>query len=277
MKRVLRTAVAGLVAVAVVYLGACAFMFFKQSSMVYFPEARYDATPDRFGMAYERVTLKTSDGVSLAAWWLPAEGARGAVVFAHGNGGNISHRLDKAMLLRSWGLSVLLFDCRGYGESTGTPTEEGTYSDMIAAVDHVRVERKVPADRIILYGESLGGAVAVDEATRCPAAGLVVDSSFTRMSDVGAYHYPWLPVRLFLKYRYDSLSRIGRVKCPVLVLHSPQDDIIPYRLGRALFEAAREPKRFADLEGGHNDGGLMASAEGQKALLRFLDEVLGNG
>jgi len=275
MRRVIRTAVAGLVAVGIVYLGACAYMSFKQSSMVYFPEARYDATPDRFGMAYERVTLKTSDGVSLAAWWIPAENARGAVVFAHGNGGNMSHRLDKALLLRSMGLSVLLFDYRGYGESSGEPTEEGTYADMIAAVEHVMVERRVPAAKVVLYGESLGGAVAVDEATRCPAAGLVVDSSFTRLSDVGAHHYPWLPVRLLLKYRYDSLSRIGKVRCPVLILHSPSDDIIPYGLGRTLFGAAKEPKRFADLEGGHNDGGLMASPGGQKALFRFLDEVLG--
>ncbi len=270
-----RAAVVLFAGLALVYAGVCAIMFFRQASYVYFPERAYDATPETVGLPYEPVRLRATDGVDLSAWWIPAQASRGALVFAHGNGGNMSHRLDKAAHLRSLGLSVLLFDYRGYGGSGGAPTEEGTYADMDAALDHVVRRRDAAPPRVVLYGESLGGAVAVEAATRHACAAVVVESTFTSLRAMARHYYPLVPSGL-LRLRYDSAGRIGAVRCPVLVLHSREDDIVPYAMGRALFAAAREPKRFADLRGSHNGGGLMASPEAQSALAAFLDEVLGD-
>jgi fermentation-respiration switch protein FrsA (DUF1100 family) len=252
------------------YLGVCTYMFFDQASLIYFPERGYDGTPVSVGLPYEDVRLETKDRVALAAWWVPAQTPRGAVVIAHGNGGNMSHRLDKIRLFHDLGYSVMAFDYRGYGASEGKPTEEGTYADMTAAVDHAVAARGADTARLVLYGESLGGAVAVGEAVRRPPAALVVDSSFTSVPAMAQKYYPWLPARLLLRYSYDSLSRMPALRCPVLVLHSPQDDVVPFAMGRQLFDAAPEPKAFAELAGGHNTGGLMASPDAQKALAAFL-------
>jgi hypothetical protein len=249
-------------------------MFFGQESFVFFPDPRVTAEPDAAGMPFERVTLRTADGERISAWWIPADGVRGAVVLAHGNAGNISHRLDKAALFRSLRLSALLFDYRGYGESSGEPSEAGTYLDMAAAVEHATVTRAIPPDRLVYYGESLGGAVAVDAALRARPAGLVLESTFTSIPAMARVHYPWLPAGPLLKIRYDSLKKLGRVGCPVLILHSPDDEIVPYAMGKTLFEAAAAPKAFADLEGGHNDGGACSSPGAREKLEKFLDEVL---
>lgn len=269
MGRSIRAALVVASLLGIGYLGVCAAMFLNQSSFVYFPERPYDASPADFGMAFEELRLKASDGTEIAAWWLPAPDAHGAVVLAHGNGGNMSHRLDKAHLLHALGWSVLLFDYRGYGASAGEPSEEGTYADMAAAVDHVLSARGVARERLVLYGESLGGAVAVEAASRGTVGALVVDSSFTSLRAMARHHYPWLPTAL-LRFRYDSLARMPSARCPVLVMHSPQDDIVPYAMGRALFDAAPGRRRFVDLRGGHNGGGLMASPDAQRGLGEFL-------
>lgn len=256
------------------FAGVCTYMFFDQASFIYFPERGYDATPGSVGLPYEDVRLKAGDGVALAAWWVSAENPEGAVVLAHGNGGNMSHRLDKVRLFHDLGYGVMAFDYRGYGASEGKPSEEGTDADMAAAVDHVVTVRGTSRTRLVLYGESLGGAVAIEESVRRPPAALVVDSSFTSVPAMASHYYPWLPARLLLRFRYDSLSRIGGLKCPVLVLHSPQDDVVPFIMGRQLFEAAPEPKAFAELVGGHNTGGLIASPRAQRELGAFLRKVL---
>jgi len=271
-----RTAVGAGAAVAVLgYAAVCGLMFLKQESFVFFPERALAGTPADAGLRYEPAALRTSDGVALGAWWVPAEAPRGALVFAHGNGGNRSHRLAKLRLLHDLGLSVLAFDYRGYGESQGRPSEEGTYRDMDAAVEFVTREKGFPPTGVIYLGESLGGAVAVEAATRRPPAGLVLESTFTSVAAMARRYYPWLPVRLLVTIRYDSLSRIRGVRCPVLVLHSPDDDLVPYEMGRELFAAAPEPKAFAGLVGGHNGGGIAASPDARRALDAFLRTALG--
>lgn len=262
-------------ALAAAYLGICGFMFLKQESFVYFPERRLVATPQSAGLRFEEVAIRTADGVSLGAWWVPTREARGAVILAHGNAGNISHRLDKAQLFCALGLSTLLFDYRGYGESGGTPSEAGTYLDMSAAVDFATRIEGVPSSRLVFFGESLGGAVAVEAAARSAPGGLVLESTFTSLPAMARRYYPWLPAGRLLRIRYDSLERIGGVRCPVLVLHSPQDDVVPYAMGQELFAAAGDPKAFAALEGGHNDGGVTVSPGARAALEQFLDQILG--
>jgi fermentation-respiration switch protein FrsA (DUF1100 family) len=256
------------------YVGVCGVMFMRQESFVFFPEQALAGRPSDVGLRYEEVRLRTADGLTLGAWWIPAERPQGALVFAHGNGGNISHRLDKVTLLHKLGLSVLAFDYRGYGESEGKPSEEGTYRDMDTAVAFVMREKACPAGRLLFYGESLGGAVAVEAASRQQPTGLILESTFTSVPAMARLYYSWLPTGLFLKIRFDSLARIPAVNCPKLILHSPDDDIVPYAMGRELFAAASEPKAFADLRGGHNSGGIADSPLARSALEAFLHAVL---
>jgi fermentation-respiration switch protein FrsA (DUF1100 family) len=152
------------------------------------------------------------------------------------------------------GLAVFIIDYRGYGRSKGSPTEEGTYRDAVAAWEYLIENRKLPAEQIILYGESLGAAVAAWLATQHRPGALILESAFTSIMDMGRHYYPWLPVRWLARIKYPTLDRIKQVQTPVLVIHSPQDDIVPYAQGRKLFEAANDPKVFLDIEGDHNNG-----------------------
>ena len=261
---------AGLV---LLYGGLCVYMFFRQESYVFFPERTLTATPRTFGMAFQDLHLRTSDGVRIHGWFVPREGARGTLLLFHGNAGTLSDRVDKIRLFHDWGWDVLAVDYRGYGESEGSPSEEGTYADGAAAVAEALRRGEAPS-RLVLYGESLGGAVAVEAAGRFPLGALVLESTFTSVPDMARRLYPWLPVSLLVRIRYDSRSRIGGLSCPVAVLHSPEDEIVPFEMGRGLFAAAPGPKVFLTLRGGHNDGGILASPEAALGLRRFLDEHL---
>lgn len=258
---------------SVVYLGMCAFLFFKQDSYIYYPEKSITATPRTFGAPYEERFAKTSDGVPVNYWLIKArDDPSGAVVFAHGNGGNLSDRVEKYILLSGMGLDVYAFDYRGYGKSGGEPSEEGFQRDIEAVLSEAAKDGY--GGRILLYGESIGGAVAARAAAGRASAGLVLESSFTTAADMAGHYYPLFPVRIILKSRFDALSSVRSCDCPVLVLHSPDDDIVPYRMGRELFEAAGKRGRFFDLKGGHNDGGILVSKEAAEQLRKFVGEVL---
>lgn len=250
--------------------------YFRQESLIFFPDRHVRFTPADLGMAFGDVRLETSDGVTLAAWWVPAPQGRGALIFSHGNAGNMGDRVGKLRLFHDLGLSVLAFDYRGYGASQGKPSEEGTAHDMDAAVAHVRDSRGVPLDRTVFYGESLGGAVVIEAATRFPPAALVAESTFTSARAMARRHYPFVPPAL-VRVGYDSLSRVRRLACPTLFLHGPADTIVPFEMGEALFRAAPEPKRFATLVGDHNSGGILESPEACRKLAELLDAVLGVG
>jgi uncharacterized protein len=265
---------ASVVAAAVVAL--LGFAFFRQESLIYFPDRHVRFTPADLGMAFEDVRLKTADGFKLAAWWIPAPFSRGALIFCHGNAGNMGDRVGKLRLFHDLGLSVLAFDYRGYGASQGTPTEEGTARDMDAVVADVRDVRGIALDRTVFYGESLGGAVAIEAAIRVPPAALVAESTFTSARDMARRHYPFVPPGL-VRVGYDSLARVGGLACPKLILHGPGDTIVPFEMGEALFRAASEPKRLATLVGDHNSGGILESPEASRALAELLDLVLGAG
>jgi fermentation-respiration switch protein FrsA (DUF1100 family) len=268
------TVLASVVAAGVVaFLG---FVYARQESLIFFPDREVRFTPADLGMAFEDVRLTASDGVVLAAWWIPAHKPRGAVIFCHGNAGNMGDRVGKLRLLHDLGLSVLVFDYRGYGKSAGTPSERGTALDMDAAVAHLGNARLIPLERIVFYGESLGGAVAIEAATRTSPAALVVESTFTSARAMARRHYPFVPPAL-VRVRYDSLSRMGRLACPTLVLHGPDDTIVPFEMGEELFRAAPGPKRFATLPGDHNSGGILDSPDARRALADLLQSVPGLG
>jgi fermentation-respiration switch protein FrsA (DUF1100 family) len=239
---------------------ACLLLFMLlrwfEHSQVYQPARALDATGGELGRPFEDVYFRADDGVELNGWYFPADTnstySSLAVLLCHGNAGNISHRLEMAQALLSTGVSVFLFDYRGYGRSKGRPSEMGTYRDGEAAFHWL--ERKGFAGKdIVAYGESLGGGVAAELATRVVIGGLILQSTFTSVPDIGAELFPWLPVRLLAKIKYDTIRKLPRVKAPVLVMHSRADTYIGYRHGQRNFAAANEPKLFCELAGDHND------------------------
>ncbi len=256
------------------YAAVMGLIYLTQSSLLFLPDGKVSATPAQIGLAFSDVSVTTEDGERLHGWLVKAARARGTLLFFHGNAGNVSHRLESLRLFNRLGLDVFIVDYRGYGRSTGRPSEQGTYRDARAAWDWLVRERGESPRRIILFGRSLGAAVAVDLASEKRGAGLILESGFTSVPDLAAEIYPWLPVRLLSRFHYDSLSKIGRVGQPLLVLHSPDDEIVPYRHGRRLFEAASEPKRFQQMTGGHNDGFLRSGDGYLRGLKGFVDGLL---
>ena len=209
-------------------------------------------------------------------WFLSAPGESPAAVllWAHGNAGNIIHRLEPLAQLHRHGLSVFLFDYRGYGRSEGIPSEEGLYLDMVAAYDHLLNERKIPTARIIAYGTSLGAAVAGELARQRPVAGLILEASFPSVEAVARSAFRGLPAHLFVQARYELARRLRDVHVPVLVLHGERDGMIPFKLGRAVFDAANEPKEFVTIPGAdHNDLHVVGGEAYYQVLLDFARRV----
>jgi len=262
---------------AAAYGGFALLLYIFQSRLVFYPEIDRDiiAAPSQAGLPYEDIHLKISDGINLHGWYIPVPQPRGTVLFLHGNAGNISHRLDSVRMFHRLGYSTLIFDYRGYGNSGGTPSEQGTYQDAEAAWRYLTEQRHIPSCRIVLYGESLGGAVAAWLAARQKPAALVIASGFTSVPDLGQHIYPYLPVRWLARIHYDTRESLRTVAAPVLIAHSPEDDIIPFEHGRALFAAANPPKQFLELAGGHNDGFIFMRESWVKVLEDFLDERMG--
>lgn len=257
-----------------VYLGLGLYLYVFQARFVYFPNLpsrQVDTTPADIGLAFEAVSLDTADGETLAGWFIPAPAARGTLLYLHGNGGNIGHRLDPVELFHRLGLNVFIIDYRGYGASSGTPSEDGTYQDALAAWNHLTRHRRIGPQRIVLFGESLGGSVAAWLAVRHAPAGLVMYASFTSVPEMAQALYPIFPASRLARYRYDTRAALGKANCPVLILHSPEDEIIPFSHAQALLEAAHEPKRLVELRGGHNDALLISRetyAQAVEALLQ---------
>lgn len=257
---------------ALAYAGFCLFLFFRQSSYVYYPDKNVEATPDAIGLRFEDVRLKTQDGVTIDAWFVPAasnSAASRTILYLHGNAGNNGHRLDALLAFHDLGVNVMMPDYRGYGNSGGKPSEKGTYLDALAAWDFLTKERGVPTNRIVVLGRSLGGAVASWLALEVNPGGLVLESTFTSAPDMVSRIFPIAP-RWLCRFKYDSLARVPKLKCPVLIAHSPNDELIAYEHGRRLFAAACEPKTFVELTGDHNSGESGFEPQYRAALVKLL-------
>ena len=210
--------------------------------LLFFPARRILQTPARF----EDLTIPTADGENLHGWWVRVDEPRGSVLLFHGNAGNIGDRVPHIELLAGAGFNVLAFDYRGYGRSTGRPSEAGTYLDARAALD------ALPDRPVIYFGESLGGAIALELALEHPPAGLILQSTFTSIRHMARLHYPFIP-RALVPDAYPSLDRIRDLRSPLLVLHGSRDEIVPLMDGEALYKAAPDPKRMHTFDAGHND------------------------
>ena len=243
-----------------------------QSRLMYWPVREVSSRPSEVGLEYEEVAFQSADGVRLTGWYIPAKDASFTILFCHGNGGNVMHLLDSVRFFHDLGLSCLAFDYRGYGASGGRPTEAGTYLDAQAAYDWLTDVKHVPAAQIIVFGRSLGGSIAAHLAARVPAGALVVESAFTSVGDVAARLYPYLPVRLFTRFlfRYDTLAHIRQARSPVLVVHSRDDELVPFESGVRLFQAAHEPRRLVGISGSHNEGFLLSGDVYKEAWLEWL-------
>lgn len=242
-----------------------------EEAFIYFPSRGDVGTPADRGLDYQEAYLTAEDGVRLHGWLVPGRGPL-TLLWLHGNAGHIGHRLEQLALIRErLGVGVFLLDYRGYGRSEGRPSEDGTYRDASAALTYLQAQPGVDAAGIVLYGQSLGGAVAVELATRERVRGLILEAPFASVPAMARAVYPFLPVGPFLRNRYDSLARIGSVGAPVLILHSERDEVVPYEQGRALFAAAAEPKRFHTIVGaGHNDAYYRGGSGYWQALQEFL-------
>jgi hypothetical protein len=256
----------------IAYLVVLVAVMFLEESMIFFPSVYPEGDWRPAGLAVEDAWFQAADGTKLHGWYLPHPRARAAVLFCHGNGGNITHRAYALHVLnRRVGVSVLMFDYRGYGRSEGKPDEPGILADARAARAWLAARENIRESDIVMMGESLGGAVAVDLAARDGARALVVESTFSSLPDVGAYHYAWLPVRLLARTRLDSLSKIGDYRGPLLQAHGDRDTIVPIEFGRRLFEAANEPKQFLVLPG-HNHNDLLPNTY-YDALAEFIERL----
>jgi hypothetical protein len=241
-----------------------------EQRFVFFPSFSIDSTPDQVGLAYEDVFFTTSDGLRLHGWYIPGT-ADITWLWFHGNGGNISHRVDEmAMFHYRLGVNLLIVDYRGYGRSEGRPSEQGTYRDARAALLYLQRRPDVLPERIVYYGRSLGSAVAVELAVAHPPLALVLVSPFASLSDMARLAFPRRPVGWLVRNRYNSLARVAELQRPLLILHGDQDETVPISQGEKLFRAANRPKRFQVLSGAGHNGPLGDGTDHWETLEEFL-------
>jgi uncharacterized protein len=263
-----------LISISFMALGAYALLvvlvYLAQERLMYLPMATLVTTPAAHGMPYEDVHLTAADGVRLHGWFIPVPEPRGVLLFFHGNAGNISHRMESIRIFRRLGLSVFIIDYRGYGQSGGRPGEAGIRKDARAAWAYLRESRRIPARDIVIFGRSLGAAVAAELAVGRQPGGVILESPFTSAADLASEVYPWLPVRTLLRHHYDVLDILPRVTAPLLIAHSRHDEIVSFDHALRLMEVAHEGTVLMEMEGGHNDGFLRTG----ERYVRELDEFL---
>ena len=257
-----------LIFVSLCILSGCAWR------LVYHPDRDMREAPADRGLPYRSVDFETQDEVRLSGWWLPACNQRAVVLFCHGNAGNISHRLDSLLIFNKLGLSTFIFDYRGYGKSAGQPSERGTYLDAEAAWHYLVRTRKIPPEYIIIFGRSLGGSIAAWLAQDHHPRMLILESSFTSLRDMVKDRFPWFPARLVRNYQYDTYQYLQKTRCPVLIIHSRDDELIPFRQGQELYEAAKGPKEFLEISGSHNRGFIDSLKRYESTLDNFISRYL---
>ena len=245
-------------------------LYFMQPKLLYHPVQGVPYTPAELDLEFEDVFFKSSDGQKLNGWFVPAEDSKFTVLFCHGNGGNMMHRLDSINIFYNLGLSCFIFDYRGYGHSQGKPGEEGTYLDVEAAYKWLTEEKKILPKNVIIFGRSLGGTIAAYLASKVEAGALVVESAFTSYIDIGSKYYPYMPVRWFASFSYRTIDYIKEVQCPVMFIYSRNDEIVPFEFGQELYEQANEPKKFIEISGSHNDGFLVSGEIYKHAWTKWL-------
>jgi len=248
------------------------YVKFMEKKGIYFPYFEIEQTPQDLGLDYQDIYIKTPDGFILNGWFIPAKDFNYTIIFFHGNAGNISHRLDKILIFHNLGLNTFIFDYRGYGKSKGTPNEKGLYIDAEAVYKYLVNELKIPQNKIILYGESLGTAIAIKLASEEKVKAVILEGAFSRGRDMAKRIYPFLPY-FFFRNSFDSLSRVKKIEFPKLFLHSQDDEIVPFSLAKKLYDNAPDPKDLVKLNGSHNSCFLESKDLYISALDKFIREL----
>ncbi len=261
-------------AVCLIAFAVFLFFYFRwfERKHIYYPTGKIEFTPRDIKLSFEDIYFNASDGVRLNGWFIPVDNPKATLLFCHGNGGNISHRMHSLAIFNKLGLNVFLFDYRGYGRSSGRASEEGTYLDARAAYDYVAGREDVDRTKIVLYGESLGGAIAYDLATVSNVSAVITLGTFSSIVDMGKAIYPFLPLRLIVRTKYDAASMVGNVEVPKLIIHSVDDEIVPFEQGKKLFSSASDPKEFYEMQGGHNDAIFTYEDEFSERIGDFLNK-----
>ena len=264
--------------ISILFLFSGVYLYFTQHKMVFLPGKNLAMTPDEIGLQYEDLYIQSGNKEKINAWYFPCRDSieipdKKVVLFCHGNAGNISHRLETVEYILSLGANIMLFDYRGFGKSEGSPGEEEVYQDALVCYNWLINEKEFSPEQIIVFGRSLGGAVAVDLASKVTCGGVIVESSFTSAKAMAKEMFSIFPINLILTYKLNSIDKIGHIKYPVLVTHSTDDDIIPYKMGEELFNAAEEPKKFVKLSGRHDERDYYLDSIYRSALIEM---IIGN-
>ncbi len=263
-----------LLALISIYVAMGAILYAFQSSFVYFPDRQIVSNPHNIDLPYDAVTFSAQDGVELFGWFVPALRERAVILFCHGNAGNISDRLQYIKMFNALDFSVFAFDYRGYGRSHGEPSEQGTYLDAQAAWDYLTQKRGVSPGDIVIFGESLGGAIGAWLAQNKDPAALIIQAAFISIPAMASHLYPMFPARFLARYSYSTIDYLRQVRVPVLIAHSCDDDIIPFDQGMKLYEAAKEPKQFLEMRGDHNTGYVSSGKTYADGINEFLSKYI---
>ncbi len=270
----LKTFIRVLVILAVIWVLSALFLFTFQSKFVYHPRENERWAPRDFGLVHQDVWFETTDGVKLHGWLIRTDDPIATLLYCHGNAGNISYALEHIHALNKLGFEVFIFDYRGFGKSDGTPTEKGTYKDAKAAWTTLVENANVPSRQIVIYGRSLGGAVAAWLASQVTPGGLIVENAFISVPEAGQDIYPIFPSRFMAQFQYNTLEYVKKSRAPILVIHARDDNKIPFRHGESLFSAARAPKRFLEVSGGHGQAYKESASVYTSEIRRFVTDFI---
>lgn len=259
-----------LIATIIILSAFSGWIYYQQPSMVFYPESTMVAQPSDWGLQYEDIELTTLDRIKLRGWYIPYPGSQRVLLFFHGNAGNISHREKSIEIFHKLGVNIFIINYRGYGNSEGSPDEEGLYIDAQTAWDYLTLKKGVSSKDIIIFGRSLGGIVATKLASEVQPGYLILESTFSSAKDMAKEIFPVMSKFIPLRFEFNAIEYIKNVKSPLLLGHSPDDEVIPYKLGESLFMAANEPKRFFRLKGDHNGGYLLSQPMYEQEIDKFL-------
>ena len=266
-----------ILALGVFYAAAMVVIYFAQASFIYaphMPSRELLISPANAGLEFDEIFLETHDQQKLHGWFIPSNNATKTILFFHGNAGNISHRIETFKIFHELNFNFFIIDYRGFGKSTGKPSEQGTYIDAVTAWEFLRNEKNISNKDIIISGRSLGGGVAAELATRVDPSMLILESTFTSMPDAASIHYPFMPADLIVKHKYETLKKLKNVDCPIVIVHSVDDEVIPFSQAQTLFAYADSPKDFIELKGGHGAGFYISKKNYMKELIEAFDKFL---
>ncbi|MFQ5580213.1 MAG: alpha/beta hydrolase [Nitrospiria bacterium] len=246
-----------------------------EKGFIFFPDKKIDQTPADAALVFEDIYFETEDGVKINGWFVPVTDSQSTLLWLHGNAGNLGHRVNQLRLLHhELKKNIFMVDYREYGRSQGVVSEEGTRQDALSSYDYLLTRSDIDSEKIIAFGQSLGAAVAVELATSRRLQGLILEAPFTSIREMARVTFPWLPIGRFLSTKYDSISKIGQIRVPLLVMHGDRDAVIPFSQGQRLYEAGNEPKTFYPIpDAGHNNTYLVGRDSYFKTMLRFIEEL----